>query len=97
MKHIIKRQNLSDIFAENAKKAAPSFRDMAEKMSKINSSVANSYKKQSQTDDILDNIGQKMITAAQKWKDAYNISGSETSSMENIMSIIKNTLYISAE
>ena len=70
---------------------------MAEKMSKINSSIANSYKKQSQTDDIPDNIGQKMITVAQKWKDAYNISGSKTNSMESIMSIIKSTLYISAK
>ena len=67
---------------------------MAEKMSKINSSIANFYKKQSQTDSIPDNIGQKMINAVQKWKDAYNISGSKTSSMESIMSIIKSTLYI---
>lgn len=92
-----KASDLADIFAENAKKAAPAFRDMAEKMSKINSSIANSYKKQSQTDDIPDNIGQKMITAAQKWKDAYNVSGSKTSSMESIMSIIKSTLYISTK
>lgn len=89
-----KASELADIFAENAKKAAPAFNDMAEKMSKINSSIANSYKKQAQTDDIPDNIGQKMMTVAQKWKDAYNISGSKTSSMESIMSIIKNTLYI---
>ena len=82
-----KASDLADIFAENAKKAAP----------KINSSIANSYKKQSQTDDIPDNIGQKMITVAQKWKDAYNISGSKTNSMESIMSIIKSTLYISAK
>ncbi len=92
-----KASDLADIFAENAKKAAPAFKDMAEKMSKINSSIANSYKKQSQTDDIPDNIGQKMITVAQKWKDAYNISGSKTNSMESIMSIIKSTLYISAK
>lgn len=90
-----KASELADIFAENAKKAAPAFRDMAEKMSKINSSIANSYKKQAQTDDIPNNIGQKMITVAQKWKDVYNISGSKTSSMESIVSIIKNTLYIS--
>ena len=89
-----KASELADIFAENAKKAAPAFRDMAEKMSKINSSIANSYKKQSQTDNIPDNIGQKMITAVQKWKDAYNISGSKTSSMESIMSMIKSILYI---
>ena len=89
-----KASDLADIFAENAKKAAPAFKDMAEKMSKINSSIANSYKKQSQTDNIPDNIGQKMITAVQKWKDAYNISGSKTSSMESIMSMIKSTLYI---
>lgn len=89
-----KASELVDIFAENAKKAAPAFRNMAEKMSKINSSIANSYKNKSQTDDIPDNIGTKMITVAQKWKDTYRVYGSKTNSMESITSMIKNTLYI---
>lgn len=90
-----KASELTDIFVENTKKAASAFDNMAKKMSKINLSIANSYKNQAQTDDIPNNIGQKMIDISQKWKNAYNISGSKTSSMESIMSIIKSTLYVS--
>ncbi len=90
-----KQAHMMDIFAQNTKNAASAFNSAAEKLSKINVSMANTYRTQAQTKDIPENIGQNMINIAQKWKDSYISSNSKYNSMEDILSIIKNNLYVS--
>lgn len=82
------------IFAENARRAAAAFKKTGEKLSKIKNGAGaaflNAYQKQQEIADATQgNIGQKMEELAQAWKDAYQHSGSKESSMEKVLSMLK--------
>lgn len=42
-----------------------------------------------------DNIGQKMVTLAQAWKEAYQVSGSKDNGMEKVLSMLNDMFRIS--
>lgn len=87
--------------AENAKNAAAAFKDTAEKLSKIKgakSSFADAYKNlETEGYTSQENVGQKIVTLAQAWKDAYQVSGSKDSGMEKVLSMLNDMFHISKE
>lgn len=87
--------------AENTKNAAAAFKDTAEKLAKIKgakSSFADAYKNlETEGYTSQENIGQKMVTLAQAWKDAYQVSASKDSGMEKVLSMLNDMFRISNE
>lgn len=87
--------------AENAKNAAAAFKDTAEKLANIKSaktSFADAYKNlETEGYTSQENVGQKMVTLAQAWKDAYQVSGSKNSGMEKVLSMLNDMFHISKE
>lgn len=84
--------------AENAQNAAAAFKDTAEKLAKIKgakTSFADAYKNlDTEGYTSQKNVGQKMVTLAQAWKDTYQISGSKENGMEKVLSMLNDMFHI---
>lgn len=89
-----KRSDMADKLAENAKNAAAAFKDTAEKLAKIKgakTSFADAYKNlEAEGYTSHENVGQKMVTLAQAWKNAYQVSGSKEVGMEKVLSMLND-------
>lgn len=96
-----KAADMETILTENAKKAAAAFKDTAEKLSKykgVKTSFADAYKKlEAEGVTSQENVGQKMLSLAQAWKNTYQISGSKDSGMEKVLSMLNEIFHISKE
>ena len=95
-------QETSDMvskLAENAKNAAAAFKDTAEKLANIKgakTSFADAYKNlEAKGYTAQENVGQKMLTLAQAWKNAYQVSGSKELGMEKVLSMLNDMFHIS--
>ncbi len=84
--------------AENERKAASAFKNMAQKLSKYKStktSFADAYKKLEEKGiTSQENVGQKMITLAQAWKNTYQISGSNDNGIQKVLSMLSDMFPI---
>lgn len=93
-----KRSDMADKLAENAKNAAAAFKDTAEKLAKIKgakTSFADAYKNlEAGGYTSQENVGQKMVTLAQAWKNAYQVSGSKEVGMEKVLSMLNDMFHI---
>lgn len=82
------------ILAENEKKAASAFKNMAQKLSKykrVKTSFADAYKKLEEKGvTSQENVGQKMVTLAQAWKNTYQISGSNDNGIQKVLSMLND-------
>ena len=96
-----KRADTETELAENAKKAAAAFKDTAEKLAKIKgskTSFADAYKNlETNGYTSQENVGQKMITLAQIWKNAYHVSDSKDSGMEKVLSMLNDMFHINKD
>ena len=93
-----KKADTENELAENAKKAAAAFKDTAEKLAKIKgakTSFADAYNNlETEGYTSQENVGQKMITLAQAWKNAYQDSGSKDSGMEKVLFMLNDMFSI---
>lgn len=89
-----KTVDIESKLAENARKAASAFKDTAEKLSKykgVKTSFADAYKKlEAKGITSQEDMGQKMLTLAHAWKDAYKITDSKDGGMEKVLSILND-------
>lgn len=96
-----KTADIESKLAENARKAASAFKDTADKLSKykgVKTSFVDAYKElDAKGIASQENVGQKMVTLAQAWKDAYKVSGSKDSGMEKVLSMLNDMFHISKE
>lgn len=96
-----KTADIENKLAENARKAASAFKDTAEKLSKykgVKTSFADAYKElEAKGITSQEDMGQKMVTLAQAWRDAYKVSDSKDSGMEKVLSILNDMFHISKE
>lgn len=96
-----KKADTENELAENAKKAAAAFKDTAEKLAKIKgakNSFASAYNNlETEGYTSQENVGQKMITLAQAWKNVYHVSDSKDSGMEKVLSMLNDMFYNSKE
>lgn len=93
--------DLQSALAENAKKAAAALKDTAEKLAGIKgagATFADAYKKlEAEGYTSQENVGQKMVTLAQAWKDAYQVSGSKDSGMKKVLDMLNDMFHINRE
>lgn len=90
---------IADELAENLKKSAAAFKDTVEKLSKIRgakTSFADACKNlETEGYASKENVEQKMVTLAQAWKDAYQISSSKENGMEKVLFMLNDMSHIS--
>ena len=85
--------------AETDRKALKIIEEGMAKISKVKgagTSATDSNKiQQVENETGQDNIGQKMVTLAQAWKEAYQVSGSKDNGMEKVLSMLNDMFRIS--
>lgn len=72
------------------------FQRLSSKAGSKQTSFTNTNKNPQATDK-EETIGQKMVTLAQAWKDAYRVSASKDSGMEKVLSMLNDMFHMNKE